>query len=349
MSERNTVVLSGAERGLRAAAGLLRAGELVAFPTETVYGLGADARSDRAVAGIFAAKGRPAFNPLIVHVADLAAAERLAVFPAEARALAARFWPGPLTLVLPRRADAGLAERATAGLPSVALRVPRHPLAQRLLAGLRRPARRAVGQPLRPGQRHHARPRPRRPRRPHRRRARRRRLPARARIRPSSASRTARPSSSAPAACPSRRSPTPSAARSPRPPPPASPPRASSRRTTPRAPACGSTRRRRGRTRCGSASAPGEAGRPGPQPLAVGRPRRGGAEPLRLPPGARRAGGARWARRASPWRACRAPASASRSTTAWSAPPPRGRETRGEPLGRRSSSAPGSAGRCATG
>ena len=116
MDERNTVILSDGPRGIRAAVGLLRAGELVAFPTETVYGLGADARSDRAVAGIFAAKGRPAFNPLIVHVADLAAAEGLAVFPDEARALAARFWPGPLTLVLPRRPDAGLAERATAGL-----------------------------------------------------------------------------------------------------------------------------------------------------------------------------------------------------------------------------------------
>ena len=76
MPDRNTVTLSDSDRGLRAAAGLLRAGELVAFPTETVYGLGADARSDRAVAGIFAAKGRPAFNPLIVHVADAAAAER---------------------------------------------------------------------------------------------------------------------------------------------------------------------------------------------------------------------------------------------------------------------------------
>jgi L-threonylcarbamoyladenylate synthase len=134
MPGQNTVVLSGSERGIRAAAGLLRAGELVAFPTETVYGLGADARSDRAVAGIFAAKGRPAFNPLIVHVADLAAAEGLAGFPDAARALAARFWPGPLTLVLPRRAGSRLAERAAAGLPTVALRVPRHPLAQRLLA-----------------------------------------------------------------------------------------------------------------------------------------------------------------------------------------------------------------------
>ena len=133
MPERNTVTLSDSDRGLRAAVGLLHAGELVAFPTETVYGLGADARNAAAVAGIFAAKGRPAFNPLIVHVADRAAAERLADFTADARALADRFWPGPLTLVLPRRDDAGLAAAATAGLPTVALRVPAHPLARRLL------------------------------------------------------------------------------------------------------------------------------------------------------------------------------------------------------------------------
>jgi L-threonylcarbamoyladenylate synthase len=133
MAEPNTITLSAGDRGLRAAVALLHAGELVAFPTETVYGLGADARNPRAVAGIFAAKGRPAFNPLIVHVADLAAAERLAAFTPEARALADRFWPGPLTLVLPRRPDAGLAEAVTAGLPTVALRVPAHPLARRLL------------------------------------------------------------------------------------------------------------------------------------------------------------------------------------------------------------------------
>jgi L-threonylcarbamoyladenylate synthase len=130
----NTVTLSDSDRGLRAAAALLAAGELVAFPTETVYGLGADARRDRAVAAIFAAKGRPAFNPLIVHVADLAAAEALADFPPDARRLAARFWPGPLTLALPRRPDAGLSEFATAGLPTVAVRVPAHPLARRLIA-----------------------------------------------------------------------------------------------------------------------------------------------------------------------------------------------------------------------
>lgn len=136
---RNTVTLSGTERGLRAAAGLLRAGELVAFPTETVYGLGADARSESATAAVFAAKGRPAFNPLIVHVANLAAARVLAEVPPMALTLAERFWPGPLTLVLPRRPDAGLAERVTAGLGTVALRVPAHPLARRLLAAFAGP------------------------------------------------------------------------------------------------------------------------------------------------------------------------------------------------------------------
>jgi L-threonylcarbamoyladenylate synthase len=130
----NTAVLSDSPRGLRAAAALLALGELVAFPTETVYGLGADARSDAAVARIYEAKGRPAFNPLIVHLADAGAAAGLAELPPEAAALAARFWPGPLTLVLPLRPAAGLAARVTAGLPTVALRVPAHPLAQRLLA-----------------------------------------------------------------------------------------------------------------------------------------------------------------------------------------------------------------------
>src|SRR5215469_15967586 len=90
------------------AAALLKAGRLVAFPTETVYGLGGDATNERAVAEIFAAKGRPRFNPLIVHVRGLAEAERLAVFDDHARRLARRFWPGPLSLVLPRRGDSGL-------------------------------------------------------------------------------------------------------------------------------------------------------------------------------------------------------------------------------------------------
>ena len=108
------------------AAALIRAGGIVAVPTETVYGLAADARNAAAVAAIYAAKGRPSFNPLIVHVADLAAAERLAVFDDAARELARRFWPGPLTLVVSVRAGADLAPAVTAGLDTLAIRVPAH-------------------------------------------------------------------------------------------------------------------------------------------------------------------------------------------------------------------------------
>lgn len=126
-------ILAADAAGIARAAALLGEGRLVAFPTETVYGLGADARNGRAVASIYAAKGRPAFNPLIVHVADAAAAEELAVFSPEAHALAAAFWPGPLTLVLPLRPGAGISALASAGLPSLALRVPAHPVAQALL------------------------------------------------------------------------------------------------------------------------------------------------------------------------------------------------------------------------
>ncbi len=115
------------------AADLLRHGRLVAFPTETVYGLGADARNAGAVAAIFAAKGRPAFNPLIVHVASLQIAHTLGIFNPQAEALADAFWPGPLTLVLPKTANCGLAELVTAGLPHVGLRVPAHPIAQAFL------------------------------------------------------------------------------------------------------------------------------------------------------------------------------------------------------------------------
>lgn len=115
------------------AATLLQTGRLVAFPTETVYGLGANALIDTAVAGIFAAKGRPHFNPLIVHVPDMPAALELAEFDGRARDIAARFWPGPLTMVLPRRPDSGLSHLVSAGLPTVALRMPAHPLAQDLL------------------------------------------------------------------------------------------------------------------------------------------------------------------------------------------------------------------------
>ena len=100
---------------IAAAARALRRGALVAFPTETVYGLGADAGNDRAVARIFAVKGRPRFNPLIIHVPDRAGAETIVVFDERARALAARFWPGPLSLVLPRRDDAPVSQLAGAG------------------------------------------------------------------------------------------------------------------------------------------------------------------------------------------------------------------------------------------
>lgn len=119
--------------GLNRAAELLRDGELVAFPTETVYGLGGDARSDRAVARIYEAKGRPRFNPLIVHLPDVAAARALARFDDRAERLAAAFWPGPLTLVLPLRPGSGLSPYVTAELPTVALRVPAHPVARALL------------------------------------------------------------------------------------------------------------------------------------------------------------------------------------------------------------------------
>jgi len=116
------------------AAELVAAGEPVAVPTETVYGLAADARNAEAVARIYAAKGRPDFNPLIVHVRDLAAAKRLGVFGTVECALAARFWPGPLTLVVPRTTDCPVASVATAGLDTIALRVPGHRAMQALLA-----------------------------------------------------------------------------------------------------------------------------------------------------------------------------------------------------------------------
>ncbi|MET0249707.1 MAG: L-threonylcarbamoyladenylate synthase [Sphingobium sp.] len=124
---------------LRQAALLIRAGELVAVPTETVYGLAADATDDRAVAAIYAAKGRPGFNPLIVHVADTAMARGLAVFSPLADKLAQCFWPGPLTLVLPLLRASGLASAVTAGLPTVALRLPAHPAMRALIRESGRP------------------------------------------------------------------------------------------------------------------------------------------------------------------------------------------------------------------
>ncbi|TAD82760.1 MAG: threonylcarbamoyl-AMP synthase [Sphingomonadales bacterium] len=135
MSGKNvTEVVAAGPEGIAKAARILESGGLVAVPTETVYGLAARADSDEAVARIYAAKGRPDFNPLIVHVRDAEQAARFGEFSDPARALAAAHWPGPLTLVLPRRSDAGLAKAVTAGLTTVALRAPAHPVMQTLLA-----------------------------------------------------------------------------------------------------------------------------------------------------------------------------------------------------------------------
>lgn len=124
---------------LRQAVQRIQAGEPVAVPTETVYGLAADATDSRAVAAIYTAKGRPSFNPLIVHVTDRAMAARLAIFPPLADRLAARFWPGPLTLILPVRGDSGLSPLVTAGLATVALRAPAHPVMRALIEASDRP------------------------------------------------------------------------------------------------------------------------------------------------------------------------------------------------------------------
>ena len=137
--EGSAVIRPVSDDALRAAAEALGAGSLVAFPTETVYGLGGDATNPHAVARIYAAKGRPQFNPLIVHVAGRAEAERLGLFSHTALKLADAFWPGPLTLVVERAPGANIAELASAGLTTVALRVPDHPAAAALLAAFGRP------------------------------------------------------------------------------------------------------------------------------------------------------------------------------------------------------------------
>ncbi|MDG1069194.1 MAG: L-threonylcarbamoyladenylate synthase [Sulfitobacter sp.] len=126
--------LPATAEGIARAAEVLANGSLVAFPTETVYGLGADARQGDAVAAIYEAKGRPSFNPLIVHVADIKSAQTYVEWSAQADALARLFWPGPLTLVLPLREGHGLSSLVTAGLSTVGLRVPAHPAAQAMLA-----------------------------------------------------------------------------------------------------------------------------------------------------------------------------------------------------------------------
>lgn len=134
-----TVGLAADAAGIATAADLLRAGRLVAFPTETVYGLGADARNEHAVAAVFAAKGRPHFNPLIVHVAEADSAFALGAADARAERLAAAFWPGPFTLVLPCRPRCPVALLARAGLDTVALRVPAHPVALALIRAAEMP------------------------------------------------------------------------------------------------------------------------------------------------------------------------------------------------------------------
>jgi L-threonylcarbamoyladenylate synthase len=135
-----TQILPAGEAAVAAAARTLAEGGLVAFPTETVYGLGADATNPAAVARIYQAKGRPAFNPLIAHVGDIAAARKIARFDAPATALAEAFWPGPLTLVLPKTPNCAVADLATAGLDTVAIRIPAHPVARDIL--------RAFGDPV---------------------------------------------------------------------------------------------------------------------------------------------------------------------------------------------------------
>ncbi|MEA2886392.1 MAG: L-threonylcarbamoyladenylate synthase [Bradyrhizobium sp.] len=128
-----TPILAASEAAMADAARSLRDGGLVAFPTETVYGLGADATNAAAVARLYAAKGRPSFNPLIAHLSDLEAARRIADFDAQATLLAKAFWPGPLTLVLPKAPGCAVADLATAGLDTIAVRVPAHPVARQIL------------------------------------------------------------------------------------------------------------------------------------------------------------------------------------------------------------------------
>jgi L-threonylcarbamoyladenylate synthase len=132
-TEPATRLVVAGDAAVAEAARILAAGGLVAFPTETVYGLGADAGNGETIARLYAAKGRPAFNPLIAHVASAAAAHKLARFNAAAERLAAVFWPGPLTLVLPKASDCPVADLASAGLDSIAVRLPQHPVAQALL------------------------------------------------------------------------------------------------------------------------------------------------------------------------------------------------------------------------
>ena len=134
-----TAILPAGEAAIAAAATMLAGGGLVAFPTETVYGLGADATNAAAIARLYQAKGRPAFNPLISHLSDLAAARAIGRFDETAVRLAEAFWPGPLTLVLPKAPNCAVAELATAGLETIAIRIPSHPVARAILRAFGRP------------------------------------------------------------------------------------------------------------------------------------------------------------------------------------------------------------------
>lgn len=139
MTPQNTRVVRADEEAIADAASLILSGNCVAVPTETVYGLAADATDAPAVARIYEAKGRPSFNPLIIHVLSLPAAEAFAIFNDVARDLASCYWPGPLTLVLPARADSPISSLASAGLPTIAIRVPAHPVMRALLAACGKP------------------------------------------------------------------------------------------------------------------------------------------------------------------------------------------------------------------
>ena len=134
-----TLILEATAENIQRASDRLKSGGLVALPTETVYGLGADATNDRAVASIFAAKGRPTFNPVIVHFGNKKETEKTVVFNDKAEQLASLFWPGPLTLILPRRVDADISLLCSAGLPTLAVRCPSHAVAQQLIKALGRP------------------------------------------------------------------------------------------------------------------------------------------------------------------------------------------------------------------
>ncbi len=134
-----SLIFEATEENIAKAAERMRNGGLVALPTETVYGLGADATNDRAVASIFAAKGRPSFNPVIVHFRSKEEAAEAVVFNYHAELLASLFWPGPLTMILPRRADTDISKLCSAGLPTLAVRCPSHPVARKLIKALQKP------------------------------------------------------------------------------------------------------------------------------------------------------------------------------------------------------------------